>query len=345
MAKRIFSGIQPSGIIHIGNYLGAIKQWVELQNNPPTGEDEAIFCIVDLHAITVRQNPEQLRKNTLSAAAWYIACGINPQKSDIFIQSTRPEHTELAWILSCYTQIGELARMTQYKEKTQKLQNDLGDTGFIVKAAPSAGLLTYPTLMAADILLYQTTTVPVGEDQVQHVELTRDIAKRFNNLYGQTFTIPDYSTKISGKRIMALDDPSKKMSKSAASEYNYMALSDSPEKIRQKIRKAVTDSGTQVKYEKDQPAISNLLNIHSEISGKEVAELEDEFSSKNYGEFKEALADTIISHLAPIQSKYNSLMQSPTELEKILKAGSEKVASTAQKTLSDVKTKIGLLNL
>lgn len=330
--RRIFSGIQPSGIIHIGNYLGAIKQWVDLQNNPPTGGAESIFCVVDLHAITVRQNPEELRKNTLSAAAWYIACGIDPDKSNIFIQSSRPEHTELAWILNCYTQLGELSRMTQFKEKIEKH----GET---------AGLFTYPTLMAADILLYQTATVPVGEDQVQHVELTRDLAKRFNNLYGKTFTIPDYTTKISGKRIMALDDPTKKMSKSAASEYNYIALSDSPDKIRTKIRKAVTDSGTQIQHDTDQPAISNLLNIYSEFTDKQIAELEDEFNGQNYGQFKEALADIIIAHLAPIQDKYKKLMANLPELEKILKDSSDKVAKIAQTTLADVKSKIGLVNL
>lgn len=326
--KRIFSGIQPTGIIHLGNYLGAIKQWVEMQDKV----DESIFCVVDLHAITIRQDPKQLKESTLSTAAWYLACGINPDKSDIFIQSSRPEHTELAWILSTFTQIGELERMTQYKEKVSKNREGVG-------------LFTYPTLMAADILLYQTTNVPVGEDQVQHVELTRDIAKRFNNIYGQTFVVPEYSTKIAGKRIMGLDDPKKKMSKSAPSEYNYIALGDSPDKIRSKIRKAVTDSGTVVQHDIDQPAISNLLNIYSEITNQEVAELEDQFSDKNYGEFKASLAEAIVEFLHPIQKKHQELMENQDELIKILKSGSDKIAPLAQKTLSDVKTKIGLIDI
>ncbi len=328
--RRIFSGIQPTGIIHLGNYLGAIKQWVEMQDKV----DESIFCVVDLHAITVRQDPEKLRQATLSTAAWYLACGVDPEKSAIFIQSTRPEHTELGWILNCYTQIGELERMTQFKDKSNHEKTGTG-----------AGLLTYPTLMAADILLYQATNVPVGEDQVQHVELTRDIAKRFNNLYGQTLVVPEYSTKIAGKRIMGLDDATKKMSKSAPSEYNYIALSDSPEKIMQKVKKAVTDSGTQIQHDTDQPAISNLLNIFSEITNQEVTEIEDQFLGKGYGEFKIALGQAIIDFLAPIQAKHNELMANPQHLEAILRAGSEKIAPLAQKTLSDVKQKIGLINL
>lgn len=329
--QRIFSGIQPTGIIHIGNYLGAIKQWVEMQNNV----DESIFCVVDLHAITVRQDPEKLRLATLSTAAWYLACGVNPEKSAIFIQSSRPEHTELGWILNCYTQLGELERMTQFKDKSSRNE----------KTNAGAGLLTYPTLMAADILLYQTTNVPVGEDQVQHVELTRDIAKRFNNLYGQTFVIPEYTTKIAGKRIMGLDDPTKKMSKSAPSEYNYIALSDSPDKIMQKVKKAVTDSGTQIQHDTDQPAISNLLNIFSEITNQEVAEIEDQFLGKGYGDLKIALGQAIIDFLTPIQAKHAKLMAKPKQLEAILKTGSEKIVPIAQKTLNEVKQKIGLINI
>ena len=329
--RRIFSGIQPTGIIHLGNYLGAIKQWVEMQDEV----DESIFCVVDLHAITVRQDPEKLRQSTLSTAAWYLASGIDPNKSAIFIQSSRPEHTELGWILNCYTQLGELERMTQFKDKSSRGE----------KSNAGAGLLTYPTLMAADILLYQATNVPVGEDQVQHVELTRDIAKRFNNLYGQTFIIPDYTVKIAGKRIMGLDDPTKKMSKSAPSEYNYIALSDSPEKIMQKVKKAVTDSGTQIQHDTDQPAISNLLNIFSEITNQEVAEIEDRFLGRGYGDFKIALGQALIDFLAPIQAKHAELMANPEHLESILKAGSEKIAPLAQETLTDVKKKIGLISI
>lgn len=326
--KRIFSGIQPTGIIHIGNYLGAIKQWVDMQDKV----DESIFCVVDLHAITVRQNPEELKKHTLSTAAWYIAAGINPERSAIFVQSSRPEHTELAWILNTFTQMGELSRMTQFKEKTES-------------HGENAGLFTYPTLMASDILLYQTSLVPVGEDQIQHVELTRDIAKRFNNFYGQTFVVPEYSTKIGGKRIMGLDDPTKKMSKSAKSEYNYIALSDNSDQIAQKVKKAVTDSGTVIQYDKDQPAVSNLLNIYSEVTGKEIAELEDEFSGKGYGQFKQSLAEVLISYLRPIRERHDELMANQDELISLIKMGSTKIAPLAEQTLADVKTKIGLINI
>lgn len=329
--KRIFSGIQPTGIIHLGNYLGAIKQWVDIQNNPPAGGIESIFCVVDLHAITVRQDPQKLHQNILSTAAWYLACGIDPEKSAIFIQSERPEHTELAWVLNTFTQMGELSRMTQYKEKTER-------------HGENAGLFTYPTLMAADILLYQANLVPVGEDQIQHVELTRDIAKRFNNIYGETFVVPEHTIKIGGKRIMGLDDPAKKMSKSAASEYNYIALSDSPDKIRQKIKKAVTDSGTQIKHDTDQPAVSNLLNIYSEITSLEVAEVEDQYLGKGYGDFKSGLAEAIVAHLSPIQQKHDELMANGDELIAILRAGSEKIAPIAQATLKDVRSKLGLIN-
>ncbi len=326
--KRIFSGIQPTGIIHLGNYLGAIKQWVDLQDQA----DDAIFCVVDLHAITVRQDPAELHQNILSTAAWYIACGINPQKSHIFIQSSRPEHTELAWILNTFTQMGELERMTQYKEKN-------------AKHGENVGLFTYPVLMSADILLYQTTQVPVGEDQVQHVELARDIAKRLNGIYGQTLTIPEYKTKIGGKRIMGLDDPTKKMSKSATSTYNYIALSDNADTIHQKIKKAVTDSGNQVKYKIDQPAISNLLNIYSEITGKEIAELEEQYQGKGYGIFKSDLADVIADHLAPIRVKHNQLMANQDELTIILQKSANSLAPLAQETLKKVRSQIGLLNL
>lgn len=330
--KRVFSGIQPSGVIHIGNYLGAIKQWVSLQNDPPAGGGEAIFCVVDLHAITVPQDPKELRKNILSTTALYIACGINPEKSAIFVQSSRPEHSELAWILNCNTNLGELSRMTQFKDKSSK---------FSEQNIP-VGLFDYPVLMAADILLYQTTHVPVGEDQKQHVELTRDIAQRFNSKYGQTFTIPEPVIKETSARIMGLDDPTRKMAKSAGSANNYIAMTDDAETIRQKIKRAVTDSGGEIKAGKDKPAITNLLNIYSEVSGKSITELENEFAGKNYGEFKEKLAEELIKYLLPIQKRYEELMKDETKLIEILKNGSERVAGQAEKTLREVYSKMGI---
>lgn len=325
--KKIFSGIQPSGNIHIGNYLGAIKQWVDLQDKA----EETIFCIVDLHAITVPQDPKDLQKRILELTALYIACGIDPEKSPIFIQSSRPEHSELAWILNCFTSMGELKRMTQFKDKSGENQDRV-----------TAGLFDYPVLMAADILLYNTTDVPVGEDQIQHVEITRDIAERFNNKFGETFVMPRANINKETTRIMGLDDPTKKMSKSAPSEYNFIAMSDNAETIRNKIKRAVTDSGSQVKATDDKPAIKNLLNIFSGVTGKSIGELEQEFEGKNYGEFKNALSDALIVHLEPIQKKYHELLSNPDELRNILSQGSERVAPTTQKTLSDVKSKIGL---
>jgi len=323
--KRVFSGVQPSGVIHLGNYLGVIKQWVELQKEV----EQSIFCVVDLHAITVAQEPKELQKNILSTAALYLASGIDPKKSQIFVQSSRPEHAELAWILSCYTSLGQLERMTQYKEK--KLQHQ-----------ENAGLFVYPVLMASDILLYQTTDVPVGEDQKQHLELTRDLAERFNSRYGKTFVVPRYVARQETKRIMGLDDPSKKMSKSAASANNYIALTDSTDIIRQKIQRAVTDSGTEIKARPNKPAITNLLNIFSEITDRPITELEKEFAGKGYAEFKAALAEALIEFLKPIQEKYYKILKDEAALRKILDDGSQKVAPLAQKTLREVKQKIGL---
>lgn len=326
--KKIFSGVQPSGIIHIGNYLGAIKQWVALQDEV----DESIFCVVDLHAITMPQEPEKLRENIFSIAAIYLAAGIDPQKSTIFVQSSRPEHAELAWILNTITGMGELSRMTQFKDKSQRES---------VESA-SVGLFDYPVLMAADILLYGTTDVPVGEDQKQHLELARDLAIRFNNRFGQTFVVPNPMIKETSGRIMGLDDPSKKMSKSAASPLNYIAMTDDPDTIRQKIKRAVTDSGNEVSSGRDKPAISNLLNIYSEISAKTVPELENEFLGKGYGEFKDSLAEAVIEYIRPFQEKYEKFISDKNELARILEAGSTKVAPVAQETLASVKEKMGL---
>jgi len=326
--NRIFSGIQPSGILHLGNYLGAIKQWVELQNTA----DEAIFCVVDLHAITVPQDPIQLKKNILSTAAIYLAAGINPDKSAIFVQSSRPEHTELMWILNTITKVGELSRMTQFKDKTARESAD----------SASVGLFDYPVLMAADILLYQTTRVPVGEDQKQHVELTRDIAQRFNSKYGEAFTVPEPVIKKESARIMGLDDPAKKMSKSASSPLNYIGLTDDADTIMSKFKKAVTDSGSEIKAGADKPAITNMLNIFSEVTGKSIANLETQYNGKGYGDFKIALAEAVIDYLRPVQERYFSLMKEEDQLREILAEGSGRIAPIAQQTLENVKTKIGL---
>lgn len=327
MNKTIFSGIQPSGVVHIGNYFGAIKQWVMMQEEANT----SIFCIVDLHAITVPQDPKELKNNIYQMAALYLASGIDPQKSVLFVQSSRPEHTELAWLLNCNTTIGELNRMTQFKEKSEDKKDSV-----------SAGLYNYPVLMAADILLYQATHVPVGEDQKQHVELTRDIAERFNAKYSSCFTIPEPIIKTASARIMGLDNPLKKMSKSAISPNNYIAISDSADEINLKIKRAVTDSGQGITKDKEKPAISNLINIYSEISDLSVSEIENKFIGKGYGDFKQDLADSLIAYLEPIQKRYQSLLQDRNSLDKILLNGSDKISSIAQKTVFNIKQAIGL---
>ncbi len=324
--KRVFSGIQPTGTLHLGNYLGAIKQWVELQNKV----DESIFCIVDLHAITVSRDPK-LSDQILNVAAWYLACGVDLSKSKIFVQSMRPEHTELAWILNCFSTMGELGRMTQYKEKSEGKRD-----------AVSVGLFDYPILMAADILLYQATDVPVGDDQKQHVELARDLAIRLNNKYQGVFTVPEPIIRDDVQRIKGLDDPEKKMAKSASSEYNYIAFSDSAEIIRKKISRAVTDSGSEIVVRDDKPAMTNLLNIFSGISGRNIKSLETDFRGVGYGDFKKALAEEIILFLEPKQSRFKEIIADKDKLRKILINGAESVEPIAQKTLAKVKSKIGL---
>ena len=324
--KRVFSGIQPTGTLHLGNYLGAIKQWVELQNKV----DESIFCIVDLHAITANRD-SKLSENILSVAAWYLACGVNLEKSKIFVQSTRPEHSELAWILNCFATMGELGRMTQYKEKSEGKRETV-----------SVGLFDYPVLMAADILLYQTTDVPVGDDQKQHVELARDLAIRFNGIYGNVFTIPEPIIRQDVQRIKGLDNPEKKTSKSAGSEYNYISLADSPETIRKKVSRAVTDSGSEIIVRDDKPTMTNLLNIFSGVSGRDIKSLEADFKGKGYRDFKKALAEEIILFLEPNQLKYKEIMADKEKLRKILRDGAKAVEPLAEKTLAEVKKKIGL---
>lgn len=327
--KVIFSGVAPSGNIHIGNYLGAIKQWVESQEKP---DNKNIFCIVDQHAITTPQDPEKLKSKIMEVAMLYLATGIDPEKSIIFIQSQVPEHSELNWILSTITPLGELERMTQFKDKSQKQKSVL------------AGLLNYPILMASDILLYQTNFVPVGEDQIQHIELARTIARKFNNSYGQTFTVPEPIISKEGKRIMGLDDPNKKMSKSAESSGNYIALLDKPDIIREKIITAVTDSGKEIKYdEKEKPAISNLLAIYGLFSGKKISELEQEYSDKNYSAFKKDLAEVVIKGLSPLQERYKELENDIEQVKAILKSGGQKAREIASQTMKNVRQKIGFL--
>ncbi len=323
--KRILSGIQPSGIIHLGNYFGAIKNWLNFIN-----EYDSYFCIVDLHALTVYQQPEILRQNTLNLAKIFIAAGLDPKKCTLFIQSHLSEHTELSWILSTITPIAELERMTQFKDKAQKHKENI-----------NAGLFTYPVLMAADILLYDTDVVPVGEDQMQHVELTRTVAKKFNNLYGDALKVPKTFVPEHGARLMGLDDPTQKMSKSAASEYNYIAITDQPDLIRKKIMKAVTDSGSEIKYADDKPAVSNLLTIYHLVTGEEIKSIEKKYAGKGYGNFKKDLAEKIIEFLNPIQDKINEL--DDKKVLKILEKGAENAQKVASQTLERVKEQIGLV--
>ena len=325
MKKRIFSGIKPSGNLHLGNYLGAIRNWVKLQD-----EYDPIFCIVDLHAITVPQNPAELQKNTLSIARAYLAAGIDPKKSVIFVQSHLPEHSELAWILNTIAKMGEMERMTQFKDKSQKGGRE----------SASVGLFDYPVLMAADILLYETNVVPVGEDQIQHIEITRTLAKRFNSKFGETFILPEpFVTKESG-RIMGLDNPATKMGKSE-SEYNYISLSDDAGAVRKKIKKAVTDSGTEIVYADDKPALQNLINIHSLLSEKSTKEIEKLYAGKGYADFKTELAEVIINFLEPLQQKMAEL--SDEKVLEILAEGAAKVRPLAKAKLEEVKKKVGFV--
>jgi len=326
--KRVFSGIQPSGIIHLGNYLGAIKQWVDLQN-----DYDAIYSIVDLHAITVPQDPKELSKNIYRAAATYLACGVDVEKSTIFIQSHRPEHSELAWIINTFTSFGEMKRMTQFKDKSSKFSSN----------NVPLGLFAYPTLMAADILLYQTDAVPVGEDQKQHVELTRNLAQRFNNKYGATFKMPEAVMKKQSARIMALDDPTKKMSKSASSEYNYIALTDDADTITKNISRAQTDSGSEIKAGDSKPAMTNLINIYSLLSNISADDVEKRYAGKTYAEFKKDLAEVIIDKIVPIGNNIVKREQDVKSLQSILDRGAKKVEPLAQETLSRVRKCLGLV--
>ena len=323
--KRRFSGMQPSGMITLGNYLGALKNWTNLQD-----EYDCLYCIVDMHAITVRQDPVKLRKQCKDLLTQYLAVGIHPEKNIIYYQSHVSQHAELSWILNCYTYMGELNRMTQFKDKAAKHSDNI-----------NAGLYTYPVLMAADILLYQTDLVPVGEDQRQHLEITRDIAGRFNALYGDTFKIPEaYIGKV-GARVMALQDPSKKMSKSDENQNNTIALMDDPTVIMNKVKRAVTDSENEVRYGEDKPGISNLLNIYCACTGKTIAEAEKEFSATGYGAFKTAVGEAVVAELEPVQKKIKELEQNKDYLNEVIRNGAERAGNLAAKTLTKVQKKIG----
>lgn len=326
MKKRLFSGVQPSGRIHLGNYLGAIKQWVALQE-----DFEAIFCVVDLHAITVPQNSEELRRKTLEVVKIYLALGIDPEKSHIFVQSHVSGHSELAWILNTIARLGDLEKMTQFKDKSGE------------RETAGVGLFDYPVLMAADILLYDTEVVPVGEDQVQHIELTRTLARRFNKQFGETFVVPRSKVMSEGARIMGLDDPIKKMSKSATSEYNYIALEDDPESARKKIMKAVTDSGSTITYSDECPGLKNLITIYASLSGTFPEDVEGRYVGKGYGEFKRDLADLVVIFLEEFQRKYAAI--SDQEALDVLLRGREFVSNISQQKMSQVKERVGFLSL
>lgn len=326
-AKTIFSAIQPSGTITIGNYFGAIKNWVELQN-----EYNCIFALADLHSITVFQEAKNLQKNTLEAYALLLACGIDIEKSLFFIQSQVNTHAQLAWILDCYTQFGELSRMTQFKDKAKSHSDNV-----------NCGLFAYPVLMVADILLYQADMVPVGLDQKQHLELTRTVAQRFNSLYSETFTVPEVFIPQNGAKITSLQDPTKKMSKSDANLNSWVALLDKPDDIIRKFKRAVTDSDSYIRYDEAKPGISNLITIYSCASGKSLNEIEKEFDGCGYGSFKEAVGESVSACLAPIQKKFNELIKDKEYLEKCYKECAEKALYISNKTLRKVMKKVGFI--
>ncbi|HLY27834.1 MAG TPA: tryptophan--tRNA ligase [Aggregatilineales bacterium] len=327
---RVLSGIQPSGHLTIGNYLGALKQWVKVQD-----EYESFFCVVDLHAITVQQDPTALCEGTREVAAIYLACGIDPQKSTVFVQSHVPAHAELSWILGCFTPLGWLNRMTQFKDKSAKQQTD----------SVGSGLYTYPVLMAADILLYHADAVPVGDDQRQHLELTRDLVQRFNAQYGDTFTLPAAMIPQAGARVMGLDNPNAKMSKSEDSEYHAVYLLDPPDKARKKIMRAVTDSGKDIRFseEPERAGVNNLLTIYQAFTDKSRETIEQEFDGKGYGDLKKTVAEAVVEGLKPIQARYQKITGEGGYIDQILGEGAARAEAIANKTLQDVKDRVGFL--
>jgi len=326
--KRIVSGIKPSGDLTIGNYLGAMKGWAENQNS----ENENFFFIANLHAITVRQDAEQLRKRSLDIVAWLVTVGVDPNKSVIFIQSMLPAHSEICWILNNYVTMGELGKMTQFKDKSSK-------SG---KEGQLAGLYDYPVLMAGDVLLYDADEIPVGVDQTQHIELCRTIAQRFNNLHGETFKIPKATLSKTSSKIMSLSEAGKKMSKSESSE-SYIGLDDLKEVIIKKFKRAVTDSGSEIKHSTEKPAVSNLLNIYSEFSGKTIAEIEKEYEGKGYGQFKGDLGELVSEKLTELQKTFSEIRNDEERLEGIIKEGNNKAGTIANEKMSIIKTILGLL--
>jgi tryptophanyl-tRNA synthetase len=325
MKARVFSGLQPSGDLHIGNYLGALKNWVKMQY-----DYESIFCIVDLHAVTIYQEPAELRKKIEEIAAIFLAAGIDPKHSSIMVQSAVAAHAELAWMLTCVTPFGWLGRMTQFKAKAAA-QETVGD-----------GLFQYPVLMAADILLYQAAIVPVGEDQSQHLELTRDIAQRFNSLYGETFVVPQTSLPMVGARVMGLDDPTTKMSKSAEGAGHLVALLDPPERVRKTIMRATTDSNPAVDFDMLGPGVANLLSIYQGFSGETDDKIRAEFAGMRYGDLKKRVAEITVAHLEPFQARYREITADPAYLPGILREGAERVAPIANDTVRTVKQRMGL---
>lgn len=327
MAK-VFSGVQPTAEVpHLGNYIGAFRQWVTLQD-----EHDCLFCVVDLHGLTLPWDPKVLAMRSRQTAASLIAAGIDPKRSTLFLQSEVPEHTELSWILTCVSRMGELNRMTQFKDKSKNLINDSIGTG----------LFLYPVLMAADVLTYRGELVPVGDDQRQHLELMRNIAERFNRDFGQTFPVPDPYIPAEGARIMALDDPSSKMTKSTDRPNNLIWMNDSPEVVKKKIGRAVTDSGAEVRCAEDKPALTNLLTIYSAVSGASIAELEAEYEGKGYGQFKAGLTEALTSFLEPFRRRYLEILEDPEELDRILDSGAAAAREMAQETMAIVRERVGL---
>ena len=326
--KIVFSGVQPSGNLTIGNYLGAIKNFSRFSE-----EYKTFYCVVDLHAITVRQVPAELRRRTYETLALYMACGLDETKNTLFVQSHVPAHAELGWMLDCYTMFGELSRMTQFKDKSAKNAQNI-----------NAGLFTYPTLMAADILLYQTDLVPVGIDQKQHLELARDVAMRFNQIYSDTFTVPEGYIPTDTMKIMSLAEPTAKMSKSDPNENAVVYILDDKDTVMRKFKKAVTDSEAEVRYSEDKPGVSNLMTIYKAFSGKSFEEIEREFAGRGYGEFKLAVGEACADALAPVRDEFARLMKDKAHLEAVMKAGRDEAAYYAQKTMSKVRRKIGFVN-
>ena len=325
--KVVLSGIKPTGNLTLGNYIGAINNWVKMQE-----EYECNYMLADLHSLTVRNNSEELKKASLDVLAYYISCGLDPEKNNIFMQSHVHEHAELAWVLNCYTYVGELSRMTQFKDKSVKNADNI-----------NSGLFTYPVLMAADILLYQAHAVPVGEDQKQHVEIARDIAERFNKAYGITFTIPQPLINTTGARIMGLQNPEGKMGKTEENPNDAIYLKDTPDEIMKKFKKAVTDSDGIIKYSDDKPGIKNLITIYSTLKNVKIEDVEKEFENKGYGIFKQAVGEIVVDTLKPIQEKYKEIMDDPEYLKNIYTRGAQKASIVASRTLQEVYEKVGLV--